>query len=247
MAHTNRFRMTIRILAVLGFGAGCLLLAADEPKQQVQVSKTERIDFPPGGTLRLTKSTGVLTVEAWDRPDVEITTIKSTKAAYDAGGRERAKHELNKVRVAAERHGDELVVTTDFPRHRAISRFDLEYHIKAPSTARIIASHDVGDVNIDGLVGDIQVTLLQGEIMLHLPEDGEYNINAKSQFGNVNSDFPGPEKRRWWLLGHRSVNENSQAAHKLTLRVGFGDIVILKTRVPAPPGPLTPAPKAGGL
>src|ERR1022692_3161649 len=129
----------------------------------------------------------------------------------------------------------------------AISRFDLEYHIKAPSTARIIASHDVGDVNIDGLVGDIQVTLLQGEIMLHLPEDGEYNINAKSQFGNVNSDFPGPEKRRWWLLGHRSVNENSQAAHKLTLRVGFGDIVILKTRVPAPPGPLTPAPKAGGL
>lgn len=247
MAHMNSSRMTIRVLAVLGFGASCLLLAADEPKQKVQVTNTQRVDFPSGGTLKLTKSIGVLTVEAWDRPDVEITTITSTKGDYDAREREKAKSELDKVRVAAERHGDELVITTDFPRPRAFSRFDLEYRIKAPSTARLIADHNVGEVNIDGLVGDIQVTLLQGEIMLHLPEEGRYNIHARSQFGNVNSDFPGPEKRRWWLLGHRSVNANSQAAHKLNLRVGFGDIVILKTRAPVAPGPLIPAPKASGL
>jgi len=126
--------MTIRILAVIGFGTGGLLLAAGEPKQTAPVSKTVRMDFPSGGTLRLTKSVGVLTVEAWDRPDVEFTTITS----------------WDKVRVAAERHGDELVVTTDFPRHRTCSRVDLEYRIKAPSTARIIAAHGVGDVNIDG-------------------------------------------------------------------------------------------------
>jgi len=231
---------------VLGVGTS-RLLAVDEPKQKVQVSNTERVDFPSGGTLRLTKSIGVLTVEAWDRPDVEITTITSTKADYDTRGGEKAKSELDRVRVAAERHGDELVITTDFPRPRAFSRFDLEYRIKAPSTARLIADHNVGEVNIDGLVGDIQVTLLQGEMMLHLPEEGRYNIHARSQFGNVNSDFPGPEERRWWLLGHRSVSENSQAAQKLNLRVGFGDIVILKTRVPAPPGPLIPPPKAAGL
>jgi hypothetical protein len=223
--------MTIRTLAVLGFGTGCLLLAADEPKQKVQVTKTERMDFPSGGTLRLTKSTGVLTVEAWDRPDVEITTIKSS----------------DNVRVSAERHGDELVVTTDAPRHRRFSPFDPEYRIKAPRTARLIAKHGVGDVNIDGILGDIQVTLLKGEIMLHLPEEGRYDITARSHVGNVNSDFPGPEKRRWWLLGHQSASENSQAAHKLNLRVGFGDIVILKTRVPAPPGPPAPAPKEAGL
>ena len=242
----NRFPMTVRILAAIGFGAGCLLLAADGPKQKVQVSKTERTDFPSGGTLRLTRSIGVLTVEAWDRPDVEITTIKSTKAEYEAREREKATHELERVRVTAARHGDELVISTDSPRYRP-SSVDLECRIKAPRTARIVAAHGVGDVNIDGLTSDIQVTLRQGEIMLHLPEEGQYNIHAKSQFGNVNSDFPGPEKRRWWLFGHQSVSENAQAAHKLNLRVAFGDIVILKTRVPKPPGPVTPAPKAGGL
>jgi hypothetical protein len=246
----------MRILAVIGFGTGCLLLAADEPKQKAQVSKTERIDFPSGGTLRLTNSVGVLTVEGWDRPDVEITTIKSTKFAYDARGREKALLELDKVRVAAERRGDELVVTTYFPRWRAFpppnplggeTNFDLEYRIKAPSTARLIANHDVGEVNIDSLVSDIQVTLLQGEMMLHLPKEGRYDIHAKSDFGAVNSDFPGQEKRRWWLLGHRTVYESTQASHKLNLTVGFGDIFILKTRVPKPPGPLTPASKSDGL
>jgi hypothetical protein len=51
--------MTMRILAVIGVGAGCLLLATDEPNQYVQISGTERMDFPPGGTLRLTKEEGL--------------------------------------------------------------------------------------------------------------------------------------------------------------------------------------------
>jgi hypothetical protein len=240
----------MRIVMLVGVGTGCLLLAADEPRQKVQVSKTEHMDFPPGGTLRLTNSVGTLTVEAWDRPDVEITTIKSSKNAYTTSEHEKATQELDKIHVAAERRGDELVVTTDFPRHGTFppyplgeTNFDLEYRIRVPSAARLIADHGVGEVNVDGLVGDIQVTLFQGEILLHLPEEGRYSINAKCKIGNVNSDFPGQEKRRFWLIGHRVVYENSPSTHTLNLRVGYGDIVILKTRVPKPPGPLTPAPK----
>ena len=67
--------------------------------------------------------------------------------------------------------------------------FDLEYRVKAPANARIIADHTLGEVNVDGLAGDIQVTLAQGEILLHLPEDEKYSIHAKSDFGNVSSDF----------------------------------------------------------
>ncbi len=258
------------ILAAIGFGAGCLLFAADQPKQgapnirepnlgepkpAVQVSKTDRFDFPDNGTLRFINSVGVLTVEAWDRPDVEITTIKSTKADVDAGGLENARHALDKVTVATERHGDELVVTTKFPPHRPFrifypvsgnTGFNLEYRIKAPASARIIVAHTLGEVNIDGLDGDIQVNLAQGEILLHLPEGGKYNIHAKSDFGSVNSDFSEPEKRTGWILGHKSVAVDSAAPHKLNLKVGFGDIVILKTRIPKSPEPAA-ARKTEGL
>jgi hypothetical protein len=252
--------MTIRRLTVVGFGAACLLLAGgSETRQKVQVTSTQRMDFPAGGTLRLKNSVGVLTVEAWDRPDVEITTIKSTKIGHDALGREKATHDLESVRVSAERRGDELVITTDSPRHWPFpppnlldplaeeTNFDLEYRIKAPSAARLIAEHGIGEVNIDGLTGDIQVTLRQGEILLHLPEQGRYDIHAKSGSGAVNSDFPGEEKRSWWLVGHRAMNQDSQAPHRLDLRVKFGDIVILKTRVPKTPEPMILVPKANGL
>ena len=165
-------------------------------------------------------------------------------------------HQLEKVKVTAERHGDEVVISTTSPRHRPFglpyplcgqTNFDLEYQIQAPANTRIIADHTLGQVNIDGLVSDIHVTLSQGEILLNLPEEEKFAIHAKSGFGTVNSDFPGEVKRRGWFVGHRSIDENSAATHKLNLKVAFGDIVILKTRMPKPPEPAAPAEKTNGL
>ncbi len=242
--------MTIRILAAVGFGTG-LLLAADqsnpvEAKQTMQISDTQRLDFPSGGTLRLKHSIGVLTVEAWDRPDVEITTVKYTKADIDAHEREGAAKQLQRVSIATERRGNELVVTTNVPRHWGFSSL-LEYYIKAPVSARIVDEHHSGgNVNIDRFTGDIDVNLSQGEILLHLPEDRQYSIQARSTFGNVNSDFS-QEKRRWWLLGHRSVSETTPSPQKLNLKVRSGDIVLLRTRVPKAPDQPIPTAKPVGL
>jgi hypothetical protein len=227
--------MAMRVLAALiACAIGCLAAWADEPQKRPEASTTQRLDFPPGGTLRLEQSIGTLTIEGWDRPEVEMTTTKP-----------------DNVRISAERRGNEVVVTTDYPAPRIPrnpliggSNFTVEYEIKVPAAARLIARHQVGQVNIDGLSGDIDVTMLQGEILLHMPQDGQYIIHARSDFGNVNSDFPGPEKRRWWLLGHRILDE-SPAAHKLNLGVRFGDIVILKIQTPKEPAPL--APKANSL
>jgi hypothetical protein len=228
----------------------------DEPKQKIEVSNTQRIDFPADGTLRLKNSMGVLTVEAWDRPDVEITTVKSTIGEHPVSERDKELRKLDRVHVTAERRGNEVVVTTEFPWKRPFKApyplsgnpiIDLDYHIRVPANARVVADHKIGEVNIDGLGNDIQVTLDKGEILLHLPEDGRYNIQAKSDFGTVNSDFSEPARRTRLLLGHRSDSESSAAPHKLNLKVGFGDIVILKTRLPKAQDAAVPAPKAGGL
>jgi hypothetical protein len=236
----------MRTLMML-FGMICLLSAGDEPRQKVQVVHTERADFPSGGLLRFRNSIGELTVEGWDRPDVEITTLKSTKALYLPSDREKASHELDQVRISVERRGDELIVTTDFPRHRglpppsplrAATGFELEYHVKAPMNARLAADHDTGEVHVDNLRSDIHVTVLNGGITLHLLPEGQYGIDAKSDFGDVVSGFPGHKKARPWLLGHQFVQDTS-GAHNLYLRVGFGDITILKIQKPPTPSPLS--------
>ncbi len=46
------------------------------PKQSFEVTSTERVNFLPGGTIRLESSYGYLTVEGWDEPEVAITVTK---------------------------------------------------------------------------------------------------------------------------------------------------------------------------
>ena len=225
----------MRKLAIIGLSVSCLL-ADNEPKQRVQVTNTQRVDFPSGGVLRMENSIGELMVEGWDRPNVEITTIKSTKAEFDSREREKAAQELNQVTIAAERRGDDLVVKTGFPRHgmsvpplRGSTDFDLEYYIRVPKAASIVVDHDAGSVRIDNVTGDIRVTDRQGEITLRLPNEGQYLIDARSKFGSVISDLAGHDKRKAWLVGHQFTNEASAGARKLYLRIGYGDIIIWKT------------------
>jgi hypothetical protein len=45
------------------------------------------MDFPSGGLLKLETSIGQL-FAGWDRPELEITAVKTTKATYDSESRE---------------------------------------------------------------------------------------------------------------------------------------------------------------
>jgi hypothetical protein len=88
---------------------------------------------------------------------------------------------------------------------------------------------------LDDISGDIRVTAIQREITLHLAENVQYRIGAKA---SVVCDFPGSAKRRFWLIGHRFSGGGSAAAQKLLLRIGSGDILILRARKPSAPPPL---------
>jgi len=234
---------SIRTLIGLLGAAALLFAAATESKQKAVVSNTQHLDFPAGGLLRMVHSTGDVTIEAWDQPGIEITTIKSTKEDYDAKDREKAAAEFQKIEISSERKGDELVVTTKFP-HLALPpptpwgvavNFDLEYHIKLPGNARIAMDHVDGNIDIEDISGEIQVKAKQGLILLHFPEDRKLAIDAKSGAGAVNSDFPGSQRLAGlFFTGHQFVGDASGAAQKLSLRIRYGDIVILKENTPAP-------------
>jgi len=253
--------MRARKLFIAVLAAGCL--AAEKkpaerkeegPRQKVELTKTQSMDFPAGGVLRLKNSTGDLNIEAWDNPNVEITTIRSTKDELPESERARATAMLEKVTFTIERMGNEVVITTNFPRHQGFPpdlpfsrdrKFDVEYDISVPRSAMLAIDHDVGDVNVNGVTGDIEAKVLQGEIMLHLPEDAKYSIDAKSEYGNVNSDFPGELRRSW--ISQKALEDAPRPAHTLKLRIGYGDIVLLRIRVPKYPDAAPVRPGGSGL
>jgi hypothetical protein len=231
---------------LIGLGICGLLRAADATPQpapqKVQVTSTEHSDFPSGGTLHLKNSVGELTIESWDGAGLEMTTIKSSKVAVEGREREKASKLLDRVKIATERKGDEVTISTAFPEHSKIARpfegftdFDLEYDIKVPRNARLTIDHTMGEVHIDDVSGEIHAIDEMGLITVHLP-DGQYAIDARSKFGAVDSDFAGNEKSKKWF-GHTFVENTPAAAQKIFLRIGYGDIVIERMHHPPPPAP----------
>lgn len=236
MRATNHNLIRLFLIAA---GAAGLLIGNDAPIEQVEVTHTEHLDFPSGGVLHLEKSIGDLSVEAWDQPGIELTTVKSTKSYY-VHDRTAAAQELDsRIRVTTERQGNELTIATEFPKHPLLLRpfegessYEMQYRLKVPAGAKLVIDHQSGNVYISDILGDIHVTAGIGQIVIHLPENGRYAFNTKSDNGSVESDFKGHEAETL-LLGRSFVSEESPAhAQKIYARIKSGDITILKTRNP---------------
>jgi hypothetical protein len=233
-------------LVLAGLGVSCLSLPAavdtPSPKENLQQAKTERMDFPSGGLLRLNGFPGDLTIEGWDQPGIEITTTKTTKEEYDSSTREKGAAVLDQVRLRSERHGDELVLTLTVPRNGHFSpplpgrtRFDLVSHIYVPHSARLAVDHGSGNLYVEDVAGNIEAAIRQGTILLRLPDQGQYDIDARSKWGSVTSDFPGQMRKTRWQVGHQFIGHPEGGAQKLNLRAGYGDIIVLKERKPKGP------------
>jgi hypothetical protein len=221
--------MNLTKLALAACAMAALSMAQERAKPQTSVTRTEHVDFPAGGVLRLAHATGEVTIEGWDRPGMEITTTKAPPAAYDAEWREKPAPAgaLDRVQVTVERSGNQVLVATTNPRH---SGAQVDYRIRIPRDASIIVEQREGEVHVADVTGDIHATTRSGEISLLLPPAGQYQIDARAKWGGVISDFPGRDRRRFWLVGHRFVPDGG-GGRKLYLRAGYGDILIRKAQV----------------
>ena len=198
-------------------------LFGEGPAEQfAQTTATQRIHFAPGGTIHWNNSYGDLYIEGWDRPEVEVTVIKST--SYDE--RELAKKNSGRpetVGVTAERRSDMDIEITTAHSHNKVK---MEYRIRVPRDSRLVVDHRGGTVLAANVTGDIDVANRDGDIMLMLPEKGAYAIDARSKMGHIASDFDGKTLSRY-LLGQRFIGTGPAAAHRIHLRTGFGGITIL--------------------
>lgn len=220
--------MNTIVITTLVFG---MLSFAENSKQPVPVTTTDRVNFAPGGLIRLTTSSSNLFVDAWDRPEVEITTIKSSRHTRC----------LDDVRVVTERRSDtELAISTTAPSGNFFARLfgrtcgaAVEQHVNAPRDSRLVIRHGAGYILVSRVTGDIEVTSRSSDIMLMLPDPGPYSIDAKSKFGSVSSDFAGTTHSTN-LVGEQFAGANPPApSRRIYLRIGFGGITIKE--VPSTP------------
>jgi len=202
-------------LAVFFFEIGVLTMALPlfGDQQQIEVANTQRINFAPGGIIRVNESCGTLNVEGWDRPEVEITVLKSTQKYYEPTEREKEAARLERVRITTERPSDtELAISTT--KNRGVS---VDYEIRVPRNSRLEIHHGTGQVLVSDVTGDIEATAHRGDILLMLPDTAPYSIDAKTKFA-------GATHLRPYLMGERFTSPG--ASHRIYLRMTFGGITI---------------------
>jgi hypothetical protein len=242
-----------RNLAVVFFGLSVLgitlpLFGEEGTKQPARATSTEKVNFAPGGTIRLIDSFGYLTVEGWDRPEVEITATKSIETYYEPEERERAAQRLERIHIVAERRsGTELAVSTTLPsrsrllpppwRRNTKGGVTVEYQIHVPRDSRLVIHHGGGYVLVSNITGDVEATSSSGDIVLMLPDPGKYSIDAKTKLGKVVSDF-GSSARRRYKVGEKLASTSLPPSRRVYARMGRGSITIKEAprEAPAPAG-----------
>jgi hypothetical protein len=233
-------KLAAGFLGLLAAGLIPLLSGKEAPAVQTEVTHTETVSFAPGGTIRFNHSFGDLYVAGWDRPEVEITVVKSLQQGGlsvvplpDYKPPEDAAKLLDAVRIATEHSSaNELTIGTTIPSHHFFAHpfggkgpVTVRCELHVPRDSRLIVHHGGGFILVENVTGGVEATNRDGDIVLMLPGPGPYAIDARSKVGTVTSDFEGKAHGNH-LLGEKYASASSDSSRRIFLRVGFGGITV---------------------
>ena len=136
------------------------------------------IPMEPGGRFTLRNVEGEITVTGVDGDDL---TIRATKRASRRGGDDDA---LDRVEIEIEERNNQVIVETDYPRHRRSfleSLGDLlgggrrerretlvavDYRVAMPRGAGVSIESFAGDVTVEAVDGETRVETVSGDVRL---------------------------------------------------------------------------------
>jgi hypothetical protein len=201
--------------------------AGDRVKKKVKQSSTEKVDFPAGGKIYINKSFGEVSVEGWDQESVELTVEKAIKATDTPEKQAEAQAKLRRVTIRMVKdQPDSLVIHSEVPFRKDL---ELKYRIKLPRQSTLFIKHDIGDVEVSNVLGDMHVTARIGDVTIRLPSSEDFNVDARAKIGDVSSEFGGKNNRQW-LIGAKTnqATDYKPTAHWVIARIGIGDIQVRK-------------------
>jgi len=224
------YKRAASCIAIGAIAIAPLVGAGEAIRRPLQTSRTERVSFASGGTIRFNNSFGDLYVEGWDQPQVEMTLIKLFE---DYEPPKNASERLDRVKFTTEHpSANELAIGTTIPPHSFFRHplggkgpVTVRYELRVPRDSHLVIHHGGGNISIGNVTGSIEATNREGDILLMLPSPGPYEIDARSKMGTVTSDFAGKAHVRLFL-GESFAGSDAKSPRKIFLRVGFGGITI---------------------
>jgi hypothetical protein len=160
--------------------------------------KTDKLDFGAGGTVTIQGTPkGSITVEGWSKNEVEISAEIIVEAATDADLERLSKvtgFQLDESTgrigiISLGTHDKKYVKTVDkkFPKQLMGNAYRIDYVLKVPRYTDVDIDGGVGDLNVSGIEGALKINYLETNAKLDLVGGGVLAVFGK---GDVDISIP---------------------------------------------------------
>ena len=169
--------------------------------------RTFEAAFQPGGDLRMRLRSGDIEVRGSDSPALRVTC--------DMQHRERAKE----VAIEFEPAGKSGTL-----RIRGGPNHDIRFRIEVPKNTNLYVRSPAGDLNLSGVVGDKDVEIHAGDLIISVGDAAEYrHADASVYAGDLSASAFGVSKDGLFRSFDR---DNPGGRYRLHAHVGAGDLVL---------------------
>jgi hypothetical protein len=177
---SKKILVLLVVLAVLVFFLGLNPLEASaqgKVKHEETFAKTESL--ARDGKVEIRNVSGNVEVKTWDRDEVKIDALKTSKAS----SMEKAKEYAIKVKIVVTRENGVLKVETKYPKPsiKGLS-VSVNYKVMIPSQAAIKARSVSGDVTLENVGGKAAADTKSGDVTVLGAQNG---ANAETVSGDV--------------------------------------------------------------
>lgn len=198
------YKAVLVCLFLVPLGAAPLFAASDWNYEE---TRSDAREFAAGGFVHVRLSVGDMHIKRGDTNKISLRyTIKS-----------RREKNLKEANVDFDVRGNEATIEFHAPSH-ANTQFDVE--LEVPQNTNLDVHAKVGDVTVEDVEGDKDLSLGVGDIRVANGRSGYRLVNASAGIGDVNGDGYG-ETSGW--LG-KTLKYHGDGKYELRAHVGVGDI-----------------------
>lgn len=155
MTNTDSMRLPAQLRSFMFI---CLVLGCTSvlsASQQLERAWYGRYQLPAGGSVAVENIQGDVSVEGWDRAEVEVTAAKTGAGEGD---------HLNDVRVVTEVGPRSLIVKTIYPAHLK-GPVRVNYRLRVPRQVRLSSLRTLeGNIVVREVEGSVDARTLSGNI-----------------------------------------------------------------------------------
>jgi hypothetical protein len=217
------------------FIATALLLAATSALANHEVEHSFQQGIPAAGIRRVVIDipAGEVTVRNGSRDS--LTIIGKAKREYDGTDRQEKNQKIvDDVSAAFVVTNEEAVVQRRFGPNargwRAEHFTDFHVTIEVPPGTSLEFATKYGEVEIDGIFGDVTVDMRAGDLRLVTPRANVRELSASCRVGDVTTNLGNQLVERSGLFPGTTHWEKSDGNSRLKLHVTAGDINVKLTQ-----------------